>query len=452
MDDDFEIEITNLDTGATSHHALSPKEPGEPEYNNDDDSSEPQPPASKRRRGLRAAIVTSIVLLAVVIVVATNSTAHSSLYTVFGFPTPVPSPTPLPGGDILYLEHGAPWGVVTLDGKKSEFAHLGTTISWIKIPRGRHTIAVTQAPFPPLRCVISYPAATNDSCPLFSPLDNQGQPLGAQGHGIEIGSDPNFAGGVRFIDLGARFSMLPQDAQDALVVAVGAELAPPSIPVTLQPGDHYLRDDGTVAVAHTTLQATFIPTLLSPANSIASDSQSCVSFCDISGVGLGGGGTWDIMVSMLGSWRITTADGQVIAQHAPMFVSDPLYQDMAPSTQAVMGILWTGKWQVSTRNRYGYDFSSVCQMAQNMVGLYINNSQLSILGMNAQPGRTPEQGCALSIPLNDTNTSNPPYILYRFGVLLAANDAAHRAFPSLPVASPAERAATQQILGQLNNP
>lgn len=449
MDDDFEIEVTNLNTGAITRHSLTPNEPGESEYD-DGDNPAPRPPTPNRRHGLRAAIIAGVALLAIVVVVATNSAAHSSLYTVFGFPTPVPSPTPLPGGDIVYLEHGAPWGSVTLDGKKTKFANLGTTVSWIKIPRGRHTIAVTQAPFPPLRCAISFPAAANDSCPLFTPVDNQGQALGYQGHDIGTGSGITFPGGVRFIDLGARFSMLPQNAQDALVAAVSAEMTSPATPLLLQPGDHYLRDDGTVAVARTTLQVTFIPTLLTPANAIPSDSQSCISFCDVSGVGLGGGGTWDITVSMLGSWRIATVTGQVIAQHAPMFAADPLYQNLSPSIPATMSMLWTGKWQVSARNIYGYSFSSVCQTAQEMAGINISNSQMSILGMNAQPGRTPGQGCVISIGLNAPNDS--PNLLYRFGVLLAANDAARRAFPSLPVASAAERAATQQLLAQANNP
>jgi hypothetical protein len=285
MDDDFELEVTDLDTGETIRHPLAhnaPAEPGRDEDNEDndndddngnDDSDEVTPDPSKqgrpgRRNRLRAIMVAGVVLLAVALVIATNPAANSALYTVFHFfPTPAPSPTPLPGGDIVYLERAAPWGSVTLDGKMSASANPGTTISWIRLARGRHTIAVTQPPFPAMRCTISMPARLSDTCPLFSPTDNLGE---------QVGAGPDFPGGARFIDLGARFSLLPRDAQDALVAAVKAELTQPSAPVTLSPGDHYLRDDGTLAVADTTLQATFIPTLLLPTPEISSDSSSCI--------------------------------------------------------------------------------------------------------------------------------------------------------------------------------
>src|SRR6185437_5733681 len=176
------------DTGETIRHPLThnaPAEPGHGDNNDDnDDGDELTPDPSRpgrpgRRNRLRATIVAGIVLLAVALVIATNPAANSSLYTVFRFPTPVPSPTPLPGGDIVYLERGAPWGSVTIDGKSSASANPGTPISWIKLARGRHIIEVTQPPFPTLHCTISMPARLSDTCPLFSPIDNQGEQLGA---------------------------------------------------------------------------------------------------------------------------------------------------------------------------------------------------------------------------------------------------------------------------------
>lgn len=458
MDDDFELEVTDLDTGEPIRHPLAhnaPAEPGRGEDNEDNDNDNsnddgdeltpepPRPGRTGRNHHLRAVMVAAVVLLAVALVIATNPAANSSLYTVFHFPTPVPSPTPLPGGDIIYLERAAPWGSVTIDGQRSASANPGTTISWIKLARGRHTIAVTQAPFPALRCTISVPARLNDTCPLFSPLDNQNEQLGAE---------PDFPGGARFIDLGARFSLLPRDAQDALVAAVKAELTQPRTPVTLSPGDHYLRDDGTLAVADTTLQASFIPTLLLPTPEVPSDSSSCISFCDISGADLGGNATWNIMVSMLGSWHIATPEGQVVTESSPMFVSDPLYEGFSGSMQVTMSLLWTGRWQVSAQNGYGGTWSPTCQTAETMTSANLGKNQVSILGMNAQDGRTAEQGCVVEITPSDPNASGPIDLLYRVGVLLAANDIAHRSFPSLPLASPAERIAARRLLTQTYSP
>lgn len=456
MDDDFELEVTDLDTGETIRHPLAhnaPTELGRDDDHNDndndnDDSDELTPEPSRpgrpgRNNRLRAIMVAGVVLLAVALVIATNPTANSALYTVFRFPTPIPSPTPLPGGDIVYLERGAPWGSVTLDGKASASANPGTTISWIKLARGRHTIAVTQPPFPALRCTISMPARLSDTCPLFSPVDNLGE---------QVGAGPDFPGGARFIDLGARFSLLPRDAQDALVAAVKAALTQPSAPVTLSPGDHYLRDDGTVAVADTTLQATFIPTLLLPTPEISSDSSSCISFCDVSGVTVGGNATWNIIISMIGSWHIATPDGQVVTESAPMYMSDPLYESFSGSMQVTMSLLWTGRWQVSAQNGYGGAWSPTCLTAETMASASLGHGQVSILGMNLQDGRTAEQGCVVEITPSDPSASGSIDLLYRVGVLLAANDLAHRTFPSLPQASPAERTAAQRLLAQSYSP
>lgn len=54
--------------------------------------------------------------------------------------------------------------------------------------------------------------------------------------------------------------------------------------------------------------------------------------------------------------------------------------------------------------------------------------------------------------LADPTQSDPIYLYYHLGMLLAANDAAHRAIPTLTVASAAERALAHQILTEPYNP
>ena len=444
MDDDFEIEVTDLTTGAPAHHPLAGRPSAEPDDPLDDEDGEwtaPQPSSPIQRHRVRAAIVSGIVALAVVLVFVINPAAKSSLYTVFGFPTPTPSPTPQPGSDQVFLAYGAPWGSVSLDGKYVASANLGMMSAWVTLPRGRHTLVVSQSPFPTLRCVVSYPASQGDTCPLIVPANANYQ--------IDPNSIPST---VRFVDLGARFSRLPRDAQDALVAVASADLQPPSSPVTLHSGDHYLRDDGSVAVARTDLVASFIPTILPPADSVASDSQSCVSFCDISGVTIGGSGAWSVRVGVLGSWQITTPGGQVIVQHAAMYPGDFLYQGMPAEIETELNLLWTGRWQVSVSNAFGYQWSPVCQMASQMLYTWLGNNNVNINGMNAQSGRTQEDGCGISLTLGDPGQSGSLTFYYHFGVLLAANDAAHKTFPTLPVASSAERALARQLLAGSNGP
>lgn len=445
IDDDFEIEVTDLNTGAPAHHPLANSAPAQPYAPNDDDESDwttPRPATPLRQRRVRAALVTGVLALAVALVILINPTAKASLSSVFHFPTPVPSPTAQPGANLIYLTFGAPWGVVSLDGKRVESANLGMMSAWVTLSRGRHTLTVTQAPFPTLHCTVSYPASGRDTCPLIVPTNAP-----------YLQFDPNsIPSSSRFVDVGARFSLLPRDAQDALLSAAEDVLQPPSMPVTIHAGDHYLRDDGVVAVAQTTLVATFIPTMLPPAETVSSDSPSCVSFCDVSGVTIGGNATWNLRVGMLGSWQVATPAGQVIVQHAAMYPGDAIYQGMPPAIQIQLNMLWTGRWQVSVSNEFGYDWSPACQMAQQMMYAWLSNNNVNLNGMDAQGGRTPEVGCSLNLTLNDPDQSAPLYFYYRFGVLLAANDAAHKMFPKLPVASSAERALARQLLAGSNTP
>ncbi len=66
----------------------------------------------------------------------------------------------------------------------------------------------------------------------------------------------------------------------------------------------------------------------------------------------------------------------------------------------------------------------------------------------------PAQGCLAEAILQPLNQETPTptaahtltaYCLFRFGVPLAANDLAHRYFPTLPVASDYERSLAQQM-------
>jgi hypothetical protein len=446
MDDDIEFEVTDLHTGAPIRHPLAhtgsdPNTPNQPERRNDEQS-----PLPGRRHGanwLRAAIVAVGITIAVILVVLVNPAAKSSLYTVFRLPTPVPSPTPLPGGNTVYLVRGAPWAAVTIDGKLATNLSLGMTLSWIKLAAGRHTIVVAQQPFPTLRCVVSMPASPRDTCPLITPSTDTPEFGNAGSADLPAGS--------RVVDLGARFSRLPQDARDALVTAVNAKLTYPPTPITMQPGDHYLREDGTLAVAQTGLRATFVPTLLAPINAVASDSNSCVSFCDVSGTGMSSSGTWNMIISLVGTWHITSFGGAVVVDSAPMFPAEAIYEGQPPTLTAEINLLWTGQWQVSAQNGFNGSFSPICQTADNLVNANLNagsnaGSQVSVTGMGYQAAHTPEQGCVVTMMLSDSTASDPLYAYYHLGVLLAANGAAHQAFPALPVASANERALALQVL------
>lgn len=269
QESDFEVEATDLNTGANIRHPLDEKAATASQR---DDGSRLSW-MSLRSRRMRTMLVTSGVLLAVALVTLVDPALRSSLSTAL-LPPPTPSTAWPANADLVLLESGAPWGAYSLDGlTTSPLVQPDSQLSsvWIRLTPGRHTLHVTQPPFPSLKCTISLPTTRSDTCPLVSPLALRGPYFGNQ-----PGPPPN----SRVIDLGARFDRLPESAQAALVAAVRALLSLPVTPVTIQPGDHYLRDDGSVAVASAPLQITLQPLLIPPNWSVPSDSATCQSFCD----------------------------------------------------------------------------------------------------------------------------------------------------------------------------
>jgi hypothetical protein len=260
------------------------------------------------------------------------------------------------------------------------------------------------------------------------------------------------------IDLGARFDRLPESARAALVAAVRALLSLPVTPITIQPGDHYLRDDGSVAVATAPLQITLQALLILPDWSVPSDSATCQSFCDaLTNFDRSGetGGMWGLAVMQRGSWRVTTASGQVIASHAPLWPTAPPYTSLSPDAlalHATFDVRWDGSWQILSQSDFSFgDLSpSLRQVAIEMTSALLSASPgVATNNMNIYEGRglAAGHGWVVSLILSDPFATTPLYLYYHFGTLLAANDAAHHAFPAIPVASANEQALARAIMG-----
>ncbi|HEX6542536.1 MAG TPA: hypothetical protein VF040_12330, partial [Ktedonobacterales bacterium] len=448
-ENDFQLEVTDLHTGADIAHPLDAS--AQTTMKRQGEETTPPPRLPVRTRRMRAVAIGSIVLLAVVIVALVDPAVRLSITTAL-HPPPAPSPTLLPDANLIFLESGAPWSTYSLDGQKpsplSQLAmHRSST--WLRLARGRHTLRVTQPPFPSLTCTISVPAARGDTCPIVGP---QASPTGY--FGSQSSPTPN----SRVVDLGARFDRLsPADAA-ALLDTVRTILPAANELITIIPGDHYLADDGTVMVARTRLQSTLQLDLASPDRSVPSDSARCQALCDeltSSQSGSGMAGFWSLVVVARGSWRISASDGQIIAAHAPLWPNASAYASIPAEAHYLRTRLlvdWNGGWQVAN----GPDFRPVdpptlCDIAAQMTGILLGTSpQLDTSSMNVQDGQGiyAGHGCVVTLTLSDPSATGPLAVYYHVGALLAANDAAHRAFPGLPVASANEQAQARAILGR----
>ena len=450
-ENDFKLDVTDLSAGADDDTgpSLDENTASAADQHNKGIPSGPSPLMGgwiqRMPRRVRAIMVVGIVLLAVVLVVLVDPALRSSLSIALRGPAPAPSPT-LPGeANLVFLESGAPWGTFSLDG------HAPTPLSqqtlrlssvWIRLTPGHHTIQVRQPPFRPLTCRISLPADRSDTCPLVKP-----QAL-REGY---FSNQPDESPNSRVIDLGARFDRLPPAAATALVSAVRDNLSIYQAPIDIMPGDHYLGDNGTVAVTQTPLQGMLQMEATPPDSAAPSDSEQCQSFCDaLTNWASSGntGGLWSLAVVVKESWRVTTTGGQVIAAHAPLWPNNPPFDTLSPEAQALrkgIDVRWDGAWGVSSQT--GFD---ICNPSPLVGALLKSSPQVDTSSMSLYEGQGIDtgQGCVVTLlPRNPGATSL--YLLYRLGALLAANDAAHRAFPGLPIASHNEQALARSIMGQL---
>ena len=98
--DEPDFEVTDLRTGL----------PDERVYAHDDERK-------KRRRRL-GAVVTVLALLAVLVLPFISVPGFgATVRQALRLPSPTPAPSLALGGDIIYFEHGLPWGTLLMDGK-----------------------------------------------------------------------------------------------------------------------------------------------------------------------------------------------------------------------------------------------------------------------------------------------------------------------------------------------
>jgi hypothetical protein len=389
-----------------------------------------------RQRLARALIILCLLVGALAPFLAISPDALRTVAVWFHVPTPPPLPR---GADTFLLANTVPWGDLTIDGRSA--ANLGIALQWpyagAQIPTftlapGPHEVVYRADPFLPLRCQVSVPDAVTDTCPLLS-----------------AGNGPLFPpADSRILDARALPVYLPTPAFTALAEAVQARLAAWTSATRLAPGDHYLDRDGQGEVATQGAQATLQYQVNHDAReSLPTFNGACVSLCSLSPARtqLDADG-WRLVANVITSWRYVLADGQVINAPAAPLGSDA--RALVPVTAR-----WMGQWRVDAPPDEALMDAPPCQVAHNLLG----RVSASAAGRNALATgswgtyvATPAAaGCLIVIgrtadpagqPLGETVQT-----LYRFGVLLAANEAARQAFGQLAQVNPVELALARRL-------
>ncbi|HEV2238676.1 MAG TPA: hypothetical protein VGR57_18610, partial [Ktedonobacterales bacterium] len=228
----------------------------------------------------------------------------------------------------------------------------------------------------------------------------------------------------------------------------------PGAGAVVAPGEQYLGADGQLVTATVPLQAVLQyhlnadPGYPLPANVVATP---CVMVCtDPNWVIVHASTDQLIGANVRVFWQYRSADGQqVVLDHAP--------GDRAQQAQTLvfLRVHWTSDhWLVQAGDGGDVPFSSalqtqpVCLVAGQSLGDLLSHYPASGQSWNELPSPQPAAGCVIftrQLAGTPAVTGSGLLLLYRFGVLLAANDATHRLYHELPVATPAEQALAQQF-------
>ena len=173
--------------------------------------------AAGKRRAWLVAVVSGALLVAVVV-------GALALHGAAGLPLPglTGAPALLPGAiNRVYLDSDAPWATVTLDGHAITPPVIGQQPPLTLAP-GAHIIRWIAAPFNPQSCVLSIPAARDDTCQLSTEQV------------VTLPHQPT----AQLVYLEESLATLSSSQQTALKQAIQAAL--PGYTTTAQPGEAYL--------------------------------------------------------------------------------------------------------------------------------------------------------------------------------------------------------------------
>ena len=425
--DDFDIEVTRLRRGRDGAPPDASGVTVAPDPHRPRGDSPLTPRRDTHTRLLGTLGAACALLVALTVLASTVPQARETLRGIIYGPTATPTATLAIGEPIVFFEHMVPWGTLKINDKQVTVLDLanpssapsdGSSISFTTIlPRGRNTIAYDAAPWPSLRCVLMVPiAAGKNTCPLVQPSQDQ--------HTHVIGAS-------RLVDLGATVDNLPPDVLASLKSTVTHLFNESSAPATVQMGEQYLTDDGTLATANQPLLATLFRKLL--------DGQGvdpwfqCGGICQAEDVSPSRPDLWPVNVVVETGYKYTTTDGTVIAANAPL-EPQKLRQSSTPVDEYTVSLYWNAGWQATVDSTYTTPLS--CDAANYWLsGAY---GGTIVPQMTAQwAAANPADGCVVRVQLIDTSNHTqgaPMYLLYRFGQMYVVNQLAASYYSYMPFA------------------
>ncbi len=460
-EDASEVELVDLDAHQLRHNNVDIPLPAAPAR------LSLRKQLSRRQKVLRLTITAGVLVLALSILL--GSTVSGGLAPIRDaaiglFRGTTPTPTPGANAEYFYFDASPSWGKLSVDGQTIARPPIIQRDEPLYLSLGSHQLVWTAEPFAPQTCLLTVPIPSgyaSGACSVEPAFKDEFGP-----------TYPKVKSDSWQIFFYQSLKALTPARRAALIQAAQATLDAQQSTETIYPGEHYLFGGNTVTTARQPLRATLHFQLDTPdeANppcvqdegpcsfTVQGQTQNCLWFCtqpsQFEYITEG----WDALVMIHALWDYTTPDGQVVAYNQPDITNDASSEYSHMSLQ----ITWDGRnWHVrqSPQEVY-YHNNPICASAFEATNAYpsfidtVRSNTPAGIGMSATSGPVYAQGCLLMVQIQPANPTTPPpspfttaYCLYRFGVLLAANDLAHHYWPSMLLADKYERGLTQQWVG-----
>lgn len=459
LDGNLEIEVSPLQSSVAPDAVTGERAPIRPPF------------ASARSRQVqvrRSIVITGILTVALVALVMSLAPTREALRgVVFGPTSSATAPLPL-GEDDIYIALSPRWGTVSLDNHTlTRLPTEGRDLP-LRLARGPHVLRWRFAPIIDYTCQFTVPLAEGDSCPT------------------RLGIQPGKKGIAHVIMVQLSLKLLSPTYRTTLLAAMQAALDAQQSSDTIRPGERYviLAQSGFPQVASQPLRATLrfvldaenpqaqCPALQSGVGSTCMMNGDCRELCTAPWQSQSDttNGTWRAYIVAHVSWRITTLAGQVVADNQPD--AGGYLQFLGHDEHPIpITIGWDGsQWSVSATldaSEAGSPFSApACLAAQDEVAFQevlppeLPGQAGGGIGVSWQyiQGDPIAVGCLMAaVPMDaqgvpDTSPrglANAGLILHRFGVDLAANVAAQRYWPDMPVADAYEQSIAQTLAQKL---
>lgn len=460
QDDNLQIEVSSLQPSSATSQPSAGSATAQPLF------ASRRSRLAQRRRGI---IVTAVLVATLVALTLTIAPTRGALFGAVLGPTPTATVPVRAGEDNLYIALAPQWGTVTLDGRILPHLPMEGIDQPFHLARGTHVIRWRFPPIIDIACRLTVPTALGDTCPL------------------QVGILPGKKGIASVVTLQMSLKTVVPAYRSTLAAAIQAALGAQQSSEVVRAGESYLsytaRGLATV-VATQPLRATL---------SFVSDAENPNAQCPAISSGPGANcmmngdcreictapwqtpptsadSVWQAYVVAHLEWSYATLGGRVVADHLPDIGGQLQFLGSDEHPMPIT-IGWDGsQWQVQA------DFDSAvagspfgdpaCMTAQDEVeyqGIYPpelpgqSSGGAGVMWLYV-PGVPSAIGClAAALPENaqgapDTSARGMAVaglLLHRFGVPVAANAAAHRYWPELPVADAYEQMLAQHLAQKL---